>query len=540
MPDQDALLNKNSVIASLNSVALKGPVGATRRDFSKVIYKFRLMRCRNKWKQTLDPTMNELIPREAALPEDSGRRSRWPWLLGAGCLLVIFIALLLPREESSPSERADSTNAPRPGTAHSSDVRRTRAPSRRAGIAPTPTPEEVVAGKLSQFGRTRRNIVHALAQRSSVDVPADVERFFDAVEAGHWDELDALAKSLSDRRKTEPHPHELDPLWPAVLETWGVAQQAHEWPAQKLLDYGEAVLGSLRPGMVYVGGTDPGRFIPTLLNETSAGEHRIVLTQNAFADNTYLDYVNSLYDDRLATLTHEDSRHAFQDYLADAQKRLQHDQQFPNEPKQIRPGEDVRVTDGRVQVSGQIAVMAINERLLQALMEKNPDASFALEESFPLKSTYANAAPLGPIMELRAPDGQSAFTPEKAAQSLDYWRAATQQLLADAEAAGSPNTLKTWSHTAVAQANLFANRNFGAEAEQTYRLAGELWPGNPEAAGGLSELLTRTGRAEEARRLLDEFTRKYPDQRAAVEMVRGSISILVTTSPAPPAPPPPP
>ena len=54
------------------------------------------------------------------------------------------------------------------------------------------------------------------------------------------------------------------------METYGVAEIAHLWPAQQVLDYGEAVLGSLRPGMVYVGGTDAGRFIPTLLNETSA------------------------------------------------------------------------------------------------------------------------------------------------------------------------------------------------------------------------------------------------------------------------------
>ena len=145
-----------------------------------------------------------------------------------------------------------------------------------------------------------------------------------------------------------------------------------------------------------MGGTDPGRFIPTLLNETSEGEHRIVLTQNALADNTYLDYVRFLHSDRFATLTPEESQGAFQSYLADAQKRLMHDQQFPNEPKQILPGEDVRIIDNRVEVSGQLAVMAINERLLQTLMDKNPDFSFALEESFPLKSTYSNAVPLGP------------------------------------------------------------------------------------------------------------------------------------------------
>src|SRR5947207_14598523 len=103
----------------------------------------------------------------------------------------------------------------------------------------------------------------------------------------------------------------MESLWPAILESFGVAESAHDWPAQKLLDYGNAILGSLRPEMVYVGGTDPGRFIPTLLNETGEGERHVVLTQNALADNSYLDYVRFLYNDRLATLSKEDSDAAF-------------------------------------------------------------------------------------------------------------------------------------------------------------------------------------------------------------------------------------
>src|SRR5438094_626452 len=79
-------------------------------------------------------------------------------------------------------------------------------------------------------------------------------------------------------------------------------REAHKWPAQKLLDYGQTILGSLRPGMVYVGGTDPGCFIPTFLNETSEGERHVVMTQNALADGSYLDYLNFVYKDRMNTL----------------------------------------------------------------------------------------------------------------------------------------------------------------------------------------------------------------------------------------------
>jgi len=90
------------------------------------------------------------------------------------------------------------------------------------------------------------------------------------------------------------------------------------------------------------------------------------------------DYVNFLYGDQMAGLSQEDSARAFQEYLTDAQKRLQHDRDSPDEPKQVRPGEQITNEDGRIMVAGQVAVTSINEKLLQLLMDKNPDAAFAL------------------------------------------------------------------------------------------------------------------------------------------------------------------
>jgi Flp pilus assembly protein TadD len=120
-------------------------------------------------------------------------------------------------------------------------------------------------------------------------------------------------------------------------------------------------------------------------------------------------------------------------------------------------------------------------------------------------------------MELRAEDGAKAFTPERAGQDLDYWRSTTQQLLADPEASGSAAALKSYSHNATAAANLLVAHNFTDEAEQTFRLSSQLWPGNPEPVAALSDLLTRNGRAGEARKLVEDFVAKNPDQRAAVE-----------------------
>jgi len=250
--------------------------------------------------------------------------------------------------------------------------------------------------------------------------------------------------------------------------------------------------------MVYVGGTDPGRFIPTLLNETDDGPQHIVLTQNALADGTYLDYVRFLYGDQMTALTDEDSQRAFQDYVADAQQRLSHDQQFPDEPSQLRPGEDVRETDGRIEASGQVSVILINENLLQALMDNNPGLSFALEESFPLKSTYAGAAPLGPIMELRVPpDDEQGLTAQTAAQTVNYWQSAAAQLLDD-PADPDSEAFKAYAKMAAAQASLLADHQFPSEAEAAYQLANQICPSLPEAVFSYTSLLVGQDRIAEA------------------------------------------
>ena len=388
-------------------------------------------------------------------------------------------------------------------------MERAHLPRGRSGTALTP--EEVVASKVTRFAQDRLRITHAMAERFKVSVAPDVERFFQAVAAGRWEELNADFEALKQRRE-RGNGEDLGVLWGPILETLLIAECGHNWPAQKLLDYGEATLGALRPGMVYVGGTDPGRGIPTLLNETSDAERHIVITQNALADGSYLQYVNFLYGDRMTTLTPEESQSAFQDYMADAQQRLAHDQQFPDEPKQIRPGEDIQMVDNRVQVSGQVAVMAINENLLQAIMAKNPDLSFALEESFPLKSTYPNAMPLGSLMELGVQDVQNSFTRETAAQAVNYWRDTAQQVLSDAEAPADSADRLAYSKMATAQATLLADHQYSAEAEQAYRVAMQISPANPEAVYGLGQLLATTGRSDEARQLVADFESTHPSK----------------------------
>ena len=377
---------------------------------------------------------------------------------------------------------------------------------------------------MQQFARSRRTLARSMAMQAGAEVPLEVEQFFDALESGHWPDIEArwipLARQSGQYEKsTNSAP--LNPVWSAVLDAYGVAEQVHEWPAQKLLDYGNAILGSLRPGMVYVGGTDNGRWIPELLNETSGEEPHVIVTQNAMADTRYLEYMNTLYGGKIAAISEDDSKQAFASYSADARKRFEHDQQFPEEPKQVRPNETLKLTDGNFEVTGQGAVMAINENLLQALMAKNPGLQFAIQESIPLRGTYADAVPLGPLMELGSKDGPNSMTTERAAQAIEYWQNRTEQLLADPEASASSYALKSYSHDIVSTGNLLAARGFPSEAERAYRLANQLWADNSESIGALAKMLTETGRQAEARQLIETIVRQFPERRAGIEALLG-------------------
>ncbi len=89
----------------------------------------------------------------------------------------------------------------------------------------------------------------------------------------------------------------------------------------------------------------------------------------------------------------EDSQTCFNEYYADVQRRMQ--------IGQLQPGEEVSVSpDGKMQVSGQVAVMMINGLLCKVIFDRNPTNEFYVEESFPLPWMYPYETPFSVIMKI--------------------------------------------------------------------------------------------------------------------------------------------
>ena len=108
-----------------------------------------------------------------------------------------------------------------------------------------------------------------------------------------------------------------------------------------------------------------------------------------------------------------DSQDSFRDYSEDAARRQQ--------LGQLDPGENVSVdSSGRVQVSGEAAVMKINGLLCKVIFDHNPTNEFFVEESAPLDWMYPYETPFGVIMKINR-DPLTSLPGDVYAKDHEFW-----------------------------------------------------------------------------------------------------------------------
>ena len=246
---------------------------------------------------------------------------------------------------------------------------------------------------------------------------------------------------------------------------------------------------------VLYGGTDPGRFCPTYMifcESFIKPEQRrdpdfdrrdvYIITQNALADSTYLEYIRAHYNrstqvdppffreflrsskereigvrtNALAGLAHRwldgpllalgerietrrrkdgvypakeihipnyaESQKAYEEYYEDAQRRAK--------LGQLKPYEDFRVIGDHIQVSGQGAVMAINGLLAKNIFDRNPSHEFYVEESFALDWMYPHLSPFGIILKINR-EPLKELTEEMLTKDHKFWRHYSERLVGD-------------------------------------------------------------------------------------------------------------
>jgi hypothetical protein len=291
----------------------------------------------------------------------------------------------------------------------------------------------------------------AQANAATNQMPSEFKSFFNAAEKGDWLAVSNAFVEFRKHAGQYEHSGKTDErlrgtAWQAVLETWGALDAFGEGDEKYSMIFGTNIIASIPAGSIYFGGTDPGRFLVTAMCKSQVNASPFfVLTQNALADATYLEYLRGMYGTKIYTPTDEDSKKCFQDYMQDVAQR--------RSKNQLKWGEDVKTgPDGQIQVSGQVAVMNINGLLVKLILDKNPDREFYIEESFPFDWMYPHLEPHGLIFKIdRQP--LPGLSDEILDRDRDYWTKLLQPMIGD------------WLHddTSVGEIAVFAKKTFGKQ-----------------------------------------------------------------------------
>jgi tetratricopeptide (TPR) repeat protein len=135
-------------------------------------------------------------------------------------------------------------------------------------------------------------------------------------------------------------------------------------------------------------------------------------------------------DTEIQEPSEQDSAQVYHDFYADAQRRLEHDAAHPNERKQVRDDEVVTEENGRLQITGQGAVMRINGLLTKIIFDRNPDHEFYVEESFPLEWMYPHLTPFSDIMKINRQE-TPVLSEEVVARDHAFWRLEAERSIGD-------------------------------------------------------------------------------------------------------------
>lgn len=298
----------------------------------------------------------------------------------------------------------------------------------------THPPAGVLPAEIQAFIAAKERQARALAAKLAVVPPAEFMHYFQAALAGNWRQASNAYANFNRRFEAGPfdeHSGKLSVIRQPALETHIALEHFALGQPKYATVFGRDIVASIPAGSIYFGGTDAGRgLVTTFAHSRTNDDAIVVLTQNALADSSYLEYLRLTTSQRIHIPTPAESQSAFQEYLTDAQGRLQHDRDFPNEPRQIKPGEDIRMVGGRAQVNGHVAVMGINALLARTIFEKNPERTFYVEESFPLDWMYPHLEPHGLIMKLnRTPLDQ--VPPEAVRRDEEFWSSRMKPLVGD-------------------------------------------------------------------------------------------------------------
>ncbi|MBN2683921.1 MAG: DUF2723 domain-containing protein [Pontiellaceae bacterium] len=247
------------------------------------------------------------------------------------------------------------------------------------------------------------------------------------------------------------------------LRDWYSKEEFNKiWATYPNKDYPEP----MGENAVFFGGTDPGRFVPTyMIYSAKVRQDVYLITQNALADNTYMDVMRDLYGDQIWIPSGLDLQKAFTMY---SEKY------------------GAKGSNGRLVVEGAQAVMLINGFLSKMIFDNNqfrtetqtnektrpvgsvvvhadpaidpqtglpPRRSFYIEESSAIEWMYPYLSPNGLIMKIN--NEPTLLTQEMIDNDMAFWDWYTERLVNNKQFVKDIPAGKTFSKLRCSIANLY-------------------------------------------------------------------------------------
>jgi hypothetical protein len=357
----------------------------------------------------------------------------------------------------------------------------------------------------SQFLSIRSRQMQDKCREKHLAIPPEYNAVLQAVYAYDWlaasNAFGRLKGSIAQYEGSKPDPRLNNALWQDALEIYGAFEQFVNWHPSLIQMYGHDIVAGIPSNSFFFGGTDPGRFVVTAFQEVTRQPFYVV-TQNALADNSYMDYLRDSIGTVAILPTQEDSNKAFQQYIQDIQAG------------RMPANADIKIENGRVSVQGVGGVMAINGIIARMIFDRNKsNHSFFVEESYVIPWMYPYLQPAGLIMRLNPEPVE--LTTEMVAEDRQYWDAYTDRLMNHPDFGRDEWAQKTYSKLRSAIAGVYAYCGRTNDAEYAFAQARKLFPASPEAAFRLADLYVRGRRWDDAIVVIEAFQRLDPKNDSA-------------------------
>ncbi len=303
------------------------------------------------------------------------------------------------------------------------------------------------------------------------------------------------------------------PIFP-LLSSEATSSQRDHWFGWM---YGHDMLKDLPRGSIMIGGTDPGRFVPTYMIFGESGQSPrnkrdpnfdrrdlYIITQNALGEPNYMKYLRDHY-----TTARPKPANAFERWLG-------REHTYPEEPIILPTQEEVKaaiqkeIKENEEQANEQAETL-IFSTTLKWIWEKNRDKhDFFIEESFPMLWTYDYAIPHGLIYKLNKTKVEK-LTPEMVEEDFRFWKEYKTRLLNDPAYKKDFDAQRSFSKLRMTMGNIYKYRKMPEEAERAYREAVELWPVNLEAMVPILTAVWERGDFDGGLALFDQAIKDDPN-----------------------------